>query len=242
MSNRLKDKNRRARMSLQNRELFKNQMNKIIDNMGLKKNEPEVTEEEDPLKFFSQQQRKKEKEEERKKYLLPISEEDDPLKYFENKNDEEKELDPLKFVKKESVGEAIDFNLAKHDEEKLATALENNDIPEEVIVNKKEEKEGEKKVNKEQLLARRMKTALRLSQRSSFEVKPNTKLLQRIQESIKAVTSDNIVKPTGNEAGGNTLLGPEAQVDPAKNPTQPTTKMKEIDLGKILGDKPKKNE
>ena len=242
MSNRLKDKNRRARMSLQNRELFKNQMNKIIDNMGLKKNEPEVTEEEDPLKFFSQQQRKKEKEEERKKYLLPISEEDDPLKYFENKNDEEKELDPLKFVKKESVGEAIDFNLAKHDEEKLATALENNDIPEEVIVNKKEEKEGEKKINKEQLLARRMKTALRLSQRSSFEVKPNTKLLQRIQESIKAVTSDNIVKPTGNEAGGNTLLGAEAQIDPAKNPTQPTTETKEIDLEKIIGSKPKKNE
>jgi hypothetical protein len=242
MSNRLKDKNRRARMSLQNRELFKNQMNKIIDNMGLKKNEPEVTEEEDPLKFFSQQQRKKEKEEERKKYLLPISEEDDPLKYFENKNDEEKELDPLKFVKKESVGEAIDFNLAKHDEEKLATALENNDIPEEVIVNKKEEKEGEKKINKEQLLARRMKTALRLSQRSSFEVKPNTKLLQRIQESIKAVTSDNIVKPTGNEAGGNTLLGAEAQIDPAKNPTKPTTKTKEINLKEMLENKPKKNE
>ena len=138
MSNRLRDKNKRARLSLQNRDIFKAQINKIIDNMGLKKeNEPEVTQEEDPLKFFSQQQRKKEKEEEKKKYLLPINEEDDPLKYFENKKDEEKELDPIKFVKRESIGDSIGLNLPLHDEEKLANALENNDIPEEIIVKKK---------------------------------------------------------------------------------------------------------
>ena len=72
MSNRTRDKNKRARLSLQNRDIFKAQINKIIDNMGLKKeNEPEVTQEEDPLKFFSQEQRKKEKEEEKKKIFTP---------------------------------------------------------------------------------------------------------------------------------------------------------------------------
>ncbi len=241
MSNRLRDKNKRARLSLQNRDIFKAQINKIIDNMGLKKeNEPEVTQKENPLKFFSQQQRKKEKEEEKKKYLLPINEEDDPLKYFENKKDEEKELDPIKFVKRESIGDSIGLNLPLHDEEKLANALENNDIPEEIIVKKKEKKEGEGKT-KEQKMAKRMKTAIRLSERASLVMKANDKLLQRLQESIKGVAAENAVKPTGNEAGGNTLLSADAQVDPAKN-TNPATKTKEIDLKSFMGNKPKKNE
>ena len=83
MNNRKRDKNRRARLSLQNKDLVRNQLNIVMENMGIKQEE-EVTEEEDPLKFFSQQQRKKEKEEERKKYLLPIEEEDDPLKFFKS--------------------------------------------------------------------------------------------------------------------------------------------------------------
>ena len=241
MSNRTRDKNKRARLSLQNRDIFKAQINKIIDNMGLKKeNEPEVTKEEDPLKFFSQEQRKKEKEEEKKKYLLPINEEDDPLKYFENKKDEEKELDPIKFVKRESIGDSIGLNLPLHDEKKLANALEKNDIPEEIIVKKKEKKEEGK--THEQKMAKRMKTAIRLSERASLVMKANDKLLQRLQESIKGVAAENAVKPTGNEAGGNTLLTADVQVDPAKNPTNPPTKTKEIDLKSFMGNKPKKNE
>ena len=96
MNNRKRDKNRRARLSLQNKDLVRNQLDLVIQNMGLKAEEPEVTEEEDPLKFFSQQQRKKEKEEEAKKYLHPIAEEDDPLKYFDKKEESEIEQDPLK--------------------------------------------------------------------------------------------------------------------------------------------------
>ena len=140
MSNRRRDKNKRARLSLQNRDLVRNQLNLVIENMGLKQEEPEVTEEEDPLKFFSQQQRKKEKEEEAKKYIHPISEEEDPLKFFDKNDKEEKEEDPLKFLKKEENvedGSKILENLAAHDEKKLAEAIENNDIPEEINVQKK---------------------------------------------------------------------------------------------------------
>jgi hypothetical protein len=236
MSNRLKDKNRRARMSLQNRELFKNQMNKIIDNMGLKKNEPEVTEEEDPLKFFSQQQRKKEKEEERKKYLLPITEEDDPLNFFKNQDNEEKEQDPLKFIKQEELAEGapkVLGNLAKHDEEKLAEAILKNDIPEEVIVNKKERSDSGDKEKRKKKMDRRMKTALRFSQRPNIAGKTTEKLLQRLQEK-KPVNPEINVKQTGNEQSGNTLLSADEQIDPANNTTK-TIKTKEIDLKNFMG-------
>ena len=153
MNNRKRDKNRRARLSLQNKDLVRNQLNIVMENMGIKQEE-EVTEEEDPLKFFSQQQRKKEKEEERKKYLLPIEEEDDPLKFFDKKDNEEKELDPLKFLKNENQeeGPKVLGNMALHDEEKLAEAIKKNDIPEEIIITKNEErssiKDKEKKMEK----------------------------------------------------------------------------------------------
>ena len=141
MNNKRRDKQKRQRLSLQNQNLVRNQLNLVIENLK-KEEEQEVTKEEDPLKYFSQQLRKQEKEKEREKYLKTIKEEEDPLKFFENnENKEEKELDPLKFVKKnEELNETDEpkvlGNLALHDEEKLAEAIKNNDIPEEIIINK----------------------------------------------------------------------------------------------------------
>lgn len=242
MNNRRRDKNKRQRLSLQNRDLVRNQLNIVIDNMGMKpEDEPEVTEEEDPLKFFSQQERKKKKEEEAKKYLLPISEEEDPLKYFEQqKETEEKEQDPLKFVKKSDeenpAEQKVLGKLALHDEEKLAEAIKNNDIPEEIVIKKKEEGSNSQEKNKEQKMVKRMKTALRFSERAALVTRAKDKLLKRLHDSRNA-KAENAAKPTTNVSSGNTLLGAEEQINPT---TQTTTKQtKEIDLKSFM-DKPKK--
>lgn len=133
----IRDKEKRKRMSLQNQDLLRNNLNLVIEN-NKKEEEKEVTEEEDPLKFFNQQERKK-------KYLLPISEEEDPLKFFDQQNKTEEAQDPLKFLKNEQVEVEVDqgeniLNLEKHDEEKLAEAIKNNELPEIVVVNKKKMK------------------------------------------------------------------------------------------------------
>ncbi len=242
MNNRRRDKYKRQRLSLQNRDLVRNQLNLVMENMGIKpEDEPEVTEEEDPLKFFSQQERKRKKEEEAKKYLLPITEEEDPLKFFEQqKETEEKEQDPLKFVKKSDEEKPADQkvlgNLALHDEKKLAEAIKNNDIPEEIVIKKKEHSNSQEKKNKEQKMVKRMKTALRFSQREALVTRAKDKLLKRLQESSNA-KAENVVKPITNEPSGNTLLGAEEQINPT---TQTTTKQtKEIDLKSFMGN-PKK--
>lgn len=243
MNNRRRDKYKRQRLSLQNRDLVRNQLNLVMENMGIKpEDEPEVTEEEDPLKFFSQQERKRKKEEEAKKYLLPITEEEDPLKFFEQqKETEEKEQDPLKFVKKSDEEKPADQkvlgNLALHDEKKLAEAIKNNDIPEEIVIKKKEgSSNSQEKKDKEQKMVKRMKTALRFSQREALVTRAKDKLLKRLQESSNA-KAENVVKPITNEPSGNTLLGAEEQINPT---TQTTTKQtKEIDLKSFM-DKPKK--
>ena len=242
MNNRRRDKYKRQRLSLQNRDLVRNQLNLVMENMGIKpEDEPEVTEEEDPLKFFSQQERKRKKEEEAKKYLLPITEEEDPLKFFEQqKENEEKEKDPLKFVKESDEEKPADQkvlgNLALHDEKKLAEAIKNNDIPEEIVIKKKEHSNSQEKKNKEQKMVKRMKTALRFSQREALVTRAKDKLLKRLQESSNA-KAENVVKPITNEPSGNTLLGAEEQINPT---TQTTTKQtKEIDLKSFMGN-PKK--
>ena len=166
----IRDKEKRNRMSLQNQDLLRNNLNLVIENN--KKEVEEVTQEEDPLKFFSQQEKKKKKEEEAKKYLLPITEEEDPLKFFDQQNKTEEAQDPLKFLKNEQVdqGENI-LNLEKHDEEKLAEAIKNNELPEEVVVKKKENeaKEPHAEKTKAQKMARRMKTAQRLSLKGFYK-------------------------------------------------------------------------
>ena len=238
----MKDKNRRARLSLQNRDLVRNQLNLVIDNMGIKKEEDDVTQEEDPLKFFSQQQRKKEKEEEAKKYLQKIDEEDDPLKFFENKEAEEgeKEQDPLKFLKnEENPGDPkVLGNLALHDEKKLAEAIKNNDIPEEIVINK-ESKESANPHDKQKKMEKRLNTAMRFSQRKDAVRKLNDKLLDRLKNTKNVGNTEAALKATDNNSKtDNTILGAENQIDPTKN-NQPVKQTKEVDLKSFMEKKPK---
>ena len=236
---RMKDKNRRARLSLQNRDLVRNQLNIAIENF--KKDEAEVTEEEDPLKFFSQQQRKKEKEEEAQKYLHKIDEEEDPLKFFENKAEEEKEQDPLKFIKEENPDNPdtpkVLGNLALHDEKKLEEALKNNDIPEEIVINKKKE-ENISQNEKQKKMERRLNTAMRFSQRKSAAIKLNNKLLERIKNTKNTPMAEDSLKKADENSKTDSLLGADSQVDPTKN-NQPIKQAKEVDLKSFMEKKPK---
>ena len=245
MSNRIRDKKRRARLSLQNRDLASNQLNLFLQNMGLKQEEPEVTEEEDYLKIFSQQQRKKEKEEEAKKYLHPIAEEDDPLKFFDQKVNEEKEQDPLKFLKNEEKGDdgsKILENLSKYDEKKLAEAIKNNDIPEEINVQKKKNERSSSE-DKEKKMAKKLRTALRLSQKVNLVRRINEKLLNRVKNSNKNVANveEAIKKATDSTKDGNTLLAEDEQIDPTKN-GQPIRQTKEVDLKSFMKKNSKKDD
>ena len=234
MNNKKRDKQKRQRLSLQNQNLVRNQLNLLVEKYK-KEEEEEVTQEEDPLKFFSQQLRKKKKEEERQKYLKEIKEEDDPLKFFEhNENKEETELDPLKFVKKsEELNETDEpkvlGNLALHDEEKLAEAIKNNDIPEEIIVKKKEnQNEGDK----QKKMQKRMKTALRLSSIGGLSRRLNDKLLQRVKNVNKVNDGDAAKITEETRDTGNTLLGDDAQINPAN--AQGVKQTKQVDLSAFM--------
>ena len=217
MNNRKRDKQKRQRLSLQNRDLVRNQLNLVIENIKQEEEEREVTKEEDPLKYFSQQLRKKEKEEERKrkeeerkKYLHPIKEEEDPLKFFEHntENKDETELDPLKYVKKSQEINA-DINqkpkvlgeLALHDEEKLAEklaeAIKNNEPEEpeepeqpeqpEEIIVNKHEDERSNSEEKKKRFKTKLVTALRLSSQRGLRKRLNDQLL------LQRVKGDNNV-------------------------------------------------
>ena len=234
MNNKRRDKQKRQRLSLQNQNLVRNQLNLLVEKYK-KEEEAEVTQEEDPLKFFSQQLKKKKKEEERQKYLKEIKEEDDPLKFFEhNENKEETELDPLKFVKKsEELNEADEpkvlGNLALHDEEKLAEAIKNNDIPEEIIVKKKEnQNEGDK----QKKMQKRMKTALRLSSIGGLSRRLNDKLLQRVKNVNKVNDGDAAKITEETRDTGNTLLGDDVQINPAN--AQGVKQTKQVDLSAFM--------
>ena len=228
----IRDKEKRKRMSLQNQDLLRNNLNLVIEN-NKKEEEKEVTEEEDPLKFFNQQERKK-------KYLLPISEEEDPLKFFDQQNKTEEAQDPLKFLKNEQVEVEVDqgeniLNLEKHDEEKLAEAIKNNELPEIVVVNKKENeaKEPHAEKAKAQKMARRMKTAQRLSLKGFYKERDIDEVLKRVQNAKNTGNAqDAIDNMKEKAAAGNTLLGSEEQVDPAKNPQTTTTK--QVDLKNFM--------
>ena len=230
----LRDKEKRKRMSLQNQDLLRNNLNLVLENN--KKEEEEVTQEEDPLKFFSQQEKKKKKEEEAKKYLLPITEEEDPLKFFDQQNKTEEAQDPLKFLKNEQVGQGENIlNLEKHDEEKLAEAIKNNELPEEVVVKKKEreDKEPHEEKAKAQKLVKRMKTAQRLSLKGFYKERDIDEVLKRVQNAKNTGNAqDAIDNMKEKAAAGNTLLGSEEQVDPAKNPQATTTK--QVDLKNFM--------
>ena len=248
MNNKIRDRKKRARLSLQNRDLVRNQLNLVMENMGLKQEneeaeeteEKEVTEEEDPIKFFSQQQRKKEKEEEAKKYLLPISEEEDPLKFFDKKDNEEKEADPLKFLNKDKEGENEEFleNLDLYNEEKMAKKIKSGDIPDIIVLKKKEESPQVK----EKRLEKKLKTALRLSQRAIFVKRFNEKLLDRVKNMKNVANAEDAIKKSDEvKKTGNMLLGEEEQIDPNKN-AEVVKQTKEVDLKSFMENKPKKDD
>ena len=243
MSN--KQKNLRKRLSLQNKNLKNNKLDEMAENMGLDKieEEKEVTDEIDHLKIFSEEQRKKEKEEEAKKYLKPIIEEEDPLKYFEkNKAKEAEDEDPINFIKEKE--ELMSYSLPKMlgiinelNEEALAEKINKRDIPQEINIEKKPEKEKYSMEERKKKLEKRYKTSLRLTQRKGFETRAKDKLMQRLQNYKNSINAgDTIKKAEKNNEGknnGNTLLSAEEQVSNKTN-TNTVPIKKEVDLSLFM--------
>ena len=243
MSN--KQKNLRKRLSLQNKNLKNNKLDEMAENMGLDKveEEKEVTDEIDHLKIFSEEQREKEKEEEAKKYLKPIIEEEDPLKYFEkNKAKEAEDEDPINFIKEKE--ELMSYSLPKMlgiinelNEEALAEKINKRDIPQEINIEKKPEKEKYSMEERKKKLEKRYKTSLRLTQRKGFETRAKDKLMQRLQNYKNSINAgDTIKKVEKNNEGknnGNTLLSAEEQVSNKTN-TNTVPIKKEVDLSLFM--------
>ena len=243
MSN--KQKNLRKRLSLQNKNLKNNKLDEMAENMGLDKveEEKEVTDEIDHLKIFSEEQRKKEKEEEAKKYLKPIIEEEDPLKYFEkNKAKEAEDEDPINFIKEKE--ELMSYSLPKMlgiinelNEEALAEKINKRDIPQEINIEKKPEKEKYSMEERKKKMEKRYKTSLRLTQRKGFETRAKDKLMQRLQNYKNSINAgDTIKKAEKNNEGknnGNTLLSAEEQVSNKTN-TNTVPIKKEVDLSLFM--------
>ena len=240
-----KAKDFRKRLSLQNQNLGLNKLNEVLENVGLNKREEEkeVTEEEDPLKYFSQQQRKKEKEEETKKYLKTIKEEEDPLKYFEKqKGKDAEDEDPLKFVKEkeekasDSLPKILGIMISEELNEKtLSEKIKNNDMPEELIIDKKTQSDNYTVDERRKKLEKRVKTSLRLSQRKGFEARAKDKLMQRLQNFKNLVNASDTIKNTEKKSqkknNGNTLLSAEEQVSNNNNTVK--TK-KDVDLSSFM--------
>ena len=212
-----KAKDLRKRLSLQNQNLGLNKLNQMLSNMGMeqREEEKEVTEEEDPLKYFSQQQKKKKKEEEAKRYLKPILEEEDPLKYFD-KNAEKlaEDEDPEKFLKQKEERPSDDLPKLmgkmlslEYNEQDLANKILENDIPQEIELEKKKVELKYSYDERRKKMEKRAKTSLRLSQRQGFQAVAKDKLMERLQNyKNNNVAKTKDIKPTENKNSGNTLL------------------------------------
>ena len=193
--------------------------------------------------MISEEQRKKEKEEEAKKYLKPIIEEEDPLKYFEkNKAKEAEDEDPINFIKEKE--ELMSYSLPKMlgiinelNEEALAEKINKRDIPQEINIEKKPEKEKYPMEERKKKLEKRYKTSLRLTQRKGFETRAKDKLMQRLQNYKNSINAgDTIKKVEKNNEGknnGNTLLSAEEQVSNKTN-TNTVPIKKEVDLSLFM--------
>ena len=244
MSN--KQKNLRKRLSLQNKNLKNNKLDEMAENMGLDKveEEKELTDEVDHLKIFSEQQRKKEKEEEAKKYLKPIIEEEDALNFFEkNKAKEAEDQDPLNFIREKE--ELMSYSLPKmlgiineFNEDDLAKKIINRDIPEEINIEKKPEKEKYSMEERKKKLEKRYKTSLRLTQRKGLETRAKDKLMQRLQNFKNSINAGDTLKKENNlelknNDNGNTLLSAEEQVSNKTNTNKVPIK-KEVDLSLFM--------
>ena len=250
-------KNFRQRLSLQNQNLSKNKLKEVLDDDDNKKEEKkEITEEEedeDVLKNFSQQEKKRKKEEEAKKYLKPILEEDDPLNYFDKKKSKEAEdKDPLLFLKESEEIYIDDLPKTKGiliseeiSEKTLSEKIRNDEIPDEIVIEKKNESSQLTHEERKKKMEKRFNTSLRLSQRKGLEQRAKDKLMQRIQNYKNTVnagdTIKNTEKPNENKNignSGNTLLSAEEQVTNINNNNTVKVK-KEVDLSSFMK---KKNE
>ena len=121
--------------------------------------------------------------------------------------------------------------MALHDEKKLAEDIKNNNIPEEIIINKKDDEETSSE-NKQKRMEKKLKTAMRLSQRVNLVRKINEKLLGRIKNIKKVANAQDNIKKS-ETSNGNTLLSAEEQIDPTKN-NQVATEKKEVDLKNFM--------
>ena len=245
MSN--KQKNLRKRLSLQNQNLKSNKLDEITGKGETDKveEEKESTDEVDHLKIFSEQQRKKKKDEEAKKYLKPILEEDDPLKYFEkNKAKEAEDEDPLNFMKKkeELMSDSLPKMLgiiSEFNENDLAEKIKNNDIPEEIHIEKKQENQKYSMEERKKKMEKRYKTSLRLTQRKGFEARAKDKLMQRLQNYKNSINAGDTIKntekltETKKNSNSNTLLSAEEQVSNKTSNNTVVTK-KDIDLSDFM--------
>ena len=245
MSN--KQKNLRKRLSLQNQNLKSNKLDEITGKGESDKVEEqkESTDEVDHLKIFSEQQRKKKKDEEAKKYLKPILEEDDPLKYFEkNKAKEAEDEDPLNFMKKkeELMSDSLPKMLgiiSEFNENDLAEKIKNNDIPEEIHIEKKQENQKYSMEERKKKMEKRYKTSLRLTQRKGFEARAKDKLMQRLQNYKNSINAGDTIKntekltETKKNSNSNTLLSAEEQVSNKTSNNTVVTK-KDIDLSDFM--------
>ena len=151
----------------------------------------------------------------------------------------------MKFLKNEEKGEEppkILENLSKYDEKKLAEAIKNNDIPEEINMPKKNNERSSSE-DKEKKMEKRLKTALRLSQKANLVRRINEKLLDRVKNTNKNIANaeDAIKKTTDATKDGNTLLAADEQIDPTKN-GEPKRQTKEVDLKSFMENKSKKDE
>ena len=245
MSN--KQKNLRKRLSLQNQNLKSNKLDEITGKGESDKveEEKESIDEVDHLKIFAEQQRKKKKDEEAKKYLKPILEEDDPLKYFEkNKAKEAEDEDPLNFMKKkeELMSDSLPKMLgiiSEFNENDLAEKIKNNDIPEEIHIEKKQENQKYSMEERKKKMEKRYKTSLRLTQRKGFEARAKDKLMQRLQNYKNSINAGDTIKntekltETKKNSNSNTLLSAEEQVSNKTSNNTVVTK-KDIDLSDFM--------
>ena len=239
----------RKRLSLQNQNLGKNKLNEVLENADSDKPEEnkenkENTEEIDHLKIFKEQQIKKEKEEESKKYLKPIIEEEDPLNYFQKKKAKEAEdEDPLIFLKRkeektsEGLPKMMGIMISEELNEKtLSEKIKNNDIPDEINIEKKTSVPIYTLEERKKKMEKRYKTSLRLTQRKGFEARAKDKLMQRLQNYKNLVNAGDTVKHSeiNNEKkdNGNTLLSAEEQV--SNNNSNNVITKKDVDLSSFM--------
>ena len=91
-------------------------------------------------------------------------------------------------------------------------------------------------------MAKKLRTALRLSQKVNIVKRLNEKLLNRVKNSNKNVdNAEDAIKKTSAANDGNTLLAADEQIDPTKD-GQPIKQTKEVDLKSFMENKSKKDE